>query len=379
MRDPRYDRLAQLIVEHSLELGRGETLRIDGTAVAAPLMVALHRAAIARGAHPYVNVELEGLRERLVEVGNDEQLTFISETDRHEVDWVDAIVTVWSESNTRSFTRADPARHQQLIVTDRQLAIRRRERISSGEMKWCGTLSPTHAHAQEAQMSLEEYEDFVFRACHVHDDDPVAHWRAVAEDMRAQAAALSDVRELRVVGEDTDLKVVVEGRAWKPSYGTHNMPDGEIYTSPVETGTEGEVRFTFPALFEGREVEDVRLRFEDGRVVEAEAAGGQEYLTALLELDEGARGIGEIAFGLNYEIDRFTRNILFDEKIGGTMHLALGSGFAQAGGKNTSGLHWDMICDLREEGEVYADGELVWKAGRFLGEPVAEVVESASA
>jgi aminopeptidase len=154
------------------------------------------------------------------------------------------------------------------------------------------------------------------------------------------------------------------------------MPDGEVFTSPVETETEGEIRYTFPAVYHAREVEDVRLRFEGGRVVQAEAVRGNDYLQSLLEMDSGARVLGELAFGLNYEIDRFTRNILFDEKIGGTMHLALGSGFPQTGGQNTSGLHWDMICDLRHEGEVYADGELIWKNGRFLAEPALEVVES---
>jgi aminopeptidase len=146
------------------------------------------------------------------------------------------------------------------------------------------------------------------------------------------------------------------------------MPDGEVFTSPVETATDGEIRFRFPAIFDGREVEDVRLRFEGGRVVAAEAVQGEDYLRSLLDIDDGARVLGEVAFGLNYEIDRFTHNILFDEKIGGTMHLALGSGFAQAGGKNVSGLHWDLICDLRTNGEVYADGELVWKDGRFVAE-----------
>jgi aminopeptidase len=373
MRDPRYEKLARLIIEYSLDLERGASLRIDGSSVASPLILALHRAALARGAHPYVNVEVEGLRERLVEEGSDEQLTFISPIERNEVEWLDAVVTVWSEVNTRSFSRVDPLRQQQLIVTHRQLAIRRRERISRGEMKWCGTLSPTHAHAQEAELSLEEYEDFVFRACHIHDDDPVAHWRGISDQLRARAQSLADARELRILGDDTDLRVVVDGRTWQPSSGTHNMPDGEVYTSPVETGTEGTIRFTFPALFEGREVEDVRLRFDGGRVVKAEAARGERYLNALLDMDPGARVLGEAAFGLNYEIDRFTRNILFDEKIGGTMHFALGMGFEDLGSHNQSALHWDLICDLRRDGEVYADGELIWRAGAFVGEPTSAV------
>ena len=224
-------------------------------------------------------------------------------------------------------------------------------------------------------MSLAEYEDFVYAACHVDEDDPAAHWRAVSAELRAARPRLGGVRELRILGPDTNLRVGVEGRSWLAADGRYNMPDGEVFTSPLETETEGEIRYTFPAVYHGREVEDVRLRFEAGRVVRAEAARGNDYLHSLLEMD-AARVLGEVAFGLNYEIDRFTRNILFDEKIGGTMHLALGSGFPQTGGQNTSGLHWDMICDLRREGEVYADGELIWKDGRFLAEPALEVVET---
>jgi aminopeptidase len=174
------------------------------------------------------------------------------------------------------------------------------------------------------------------------------------------------VRELRIVGPDTDLRVVVDGRTWRGADGKLNMPDGEVYTSPVEDGTSGEVRFTFPAIFSGRQVEDVRLRFQGGRVVAHEAARGADYLSAMLDMDDGSRTLGEVAFGLNYEIDRFTGDILFDEKIGGTMHLALGSAFKDLGGRNESGLHWDMICDLRSGGEVYGDGELIWKDGSFL-------------
>jgi aminopeptidase len=219
-------------------------------------------------------------------------------------------------------------------------------------------------------MSLPEYEDFVFGACHVRaGEDPVAHWQEVSTELNARARELETVRELRIVGPDTDLVLGVEGRTWLAADGKYNMPDGEIFTSPLETETEGEIRFSFPAIFHGRSVEDVRLRFEGGRVVAAEAKTADAYLQSLLDMDEGSRILGEVAFGLNYEIDRFTRDILFDEKIGGTLHLALGSSFKKLGGQNESGLHWDMICDLRAEGEVYADGELLWKAGRFLREP----------
>ena len=269
--------------------------------------------------------------------------------------------------NTRSLSRVDSDRHAKHIAANRKLSNRRWERISKGEMSWCGTLFPTNGHAQEAEMSLAEYEDFVFAACHVHEEDAASHWRAASSGLGARAAELGGVRELRIVGPDSDLRLGVDGRSWLAADG-HNMPDGEVFTSPIETETEGEIRYTFPAVYHGREVEDIRLRFEEGRVVHAEASRGDDYLQSLLDMDPGARVLGEVAFGLNYEIDRFTR-ILFDEKIGGTMHLALGSGFQQTEGQNTSGLHWDMICDLREDGEVYADGELIWKNGHFLAEP----------
>ena len=376
MTDGRVERLAGLLTDYSLELREGQVVRIDSLEAGAPLVLALYGAALRAGALPYTNVGLSGLGETLLQQGSDDQLTYLSPIQWEEIEQLDALVTIWSESNTRALSRVDPVRHAAHIAAHRKLSNRRWERISGGEMSWCGTLFPTNAHAQEAEMSLAEYEDFVFMACHVHEDDPASHWRAVSTELQARATELGAVRQLRIVGPDTDLRVGVEGRAWLAADGRYNMPDGEVFTSPLETETEGEIRYTFPAVYHGREVEDVRLRFEAGRVVHAEAARGNDYLQSLLDMDAGARVLGEVAFGLNYEIDRFTRNILFDEKIGGTMHLALGSGFPQAGGQNTSGLHWDMICDLREEGEVYADGELVWKAGRFLAEPTREVVES---
>jgi aminopeptidase len=376
--DPRVVRLADLIVDYSLELAPGQVFRIDALEAASPLALALFRSAVRVGAHPYLSVGLEGTLELLLEHGNEEQIEHIAPQAWDEIEEIDAIATLWSESNTRALSRVDPTRHANYLGAQRRLHNRRWERIAAGEMRWCGTLFPTDAHAQDAGMSLASYEDFVFSACHVDAGDAAEHWRLVASSLRARAEELGSVKELRIVGPDTDLKVSVDGRSWISAEGCYNMPDGEVFTSPVENATEGEIRYTFPAIYHGREVEDIRLRFEGGKVVRAEAARGDDYLKTLLDMDEGAKILGEVAFGLNYEIDRFTRNILFDEKIGGTMHLALGSAFSQAGGSNTSGLHWDMICDLREEGEVYADGELIWQAGRFLHEPLpSETVEAA--
>jgi aminopeptidase len=371
MRDPRVERLAGLITGYSLGLGSGEVMRINGEESTLPLATALYRSALARGALPYLSVVPAALDEILLLQGNEEQLSFISGGEHVQIEQADAWATIWSSSNTRALTRIDPARRRTHLSAQFRLVNRLWQRVSSGELAFCGTLFPTQAHAQDAEMSLAQYEDFVYGACHVDGDaDPIAHWESVSAQLTTRAGDLDGVRELRILGPDTDLRVIVEGRPWIPSDGRHNMPDGEVFTSPVETGTEGEIYFEFPSIFQGREVEDVRLRFENGRVAQAEASSGQDYLQALIGTDEGAAVLGEVAFGLNYEIDRFTRDILFDEKIGGTMHVALGGGFEEAGTKNTSDLHWDLICDLRAEGEVYADGELVWRSGRFLTEPV---------
>lgn len=372
MRDPRIEKLAELITGYSLGLREGQVYRIDGEEVAIPLAVALYRAALRRGAQPYTRIVPSGLDEIELQDASEEQLTHIPELERLASDRLDAWTSLWGTINTRSLTRADPERRRLQLSTHYRMVNRRWERISSGELAWCGTLYPTQGHAQDAEMSLAEFEDFVHGACHTREgDDPIAHWQAVSASLTARAREFEDVRELRIVGPDTDLRVVVEGRRWMPSDGKHNMPDGEIFTSPVETGTSGVIYFAFPSVFQGQEVENVRLRFEDGRVVHAEASSGQDYLRSLLDTDAGASVLGEVAFGLNYEIDRFTRDILFDEKIGGTMHVALGGGFDEAGTENKSDLHWDLICDLRAEGEVYADGELVWKAGAFISEPAA--------
>jgi aminopeptidase len=369
MRDPRAERLADLITGYSLRVREGQSMRINGDASAMPLAVELYRSAIRRGALPYVQVTPAGLDEILFAEGTDEQLAYISEGERIQNDEVEAWATIWNSSNPRALTRVPPDRRRIHLSAHYRMVNRRWQRIAAGELELCGTLFPSQPHAQDAEMSLAEYEDFVYGACHVAgDEDAIAHWESVREELTARARELDGVRELRIVGPDTDLRVTVEDRHWLPSAGRHNMPDGEIFTSPVETETAGDIYFAFPSIFHGREVENVRLRFEGGRVVAAEATSGEDYLRSLLATDDGAAVLGEVAFGLNYEIDRFTRDILFDEKIGGTMHVALGGGFDDAGTRNTSDLHWDLICDLREEGEVYADGELVWKAGRFLAD-----------
>jgi len=380
MTDPRVAKLAHLLVNYSLELKPGQIVRIDAGAVAAPLVRETYRASLRAGAHPRTRIEVDGTDVISLQESSEQQLTFVSELDRLEVEQLDAVLTIWGDTNTRALSQADPQRMSRRIASRRKLTNRFWERIDEGKARWVGVRFPTDAHAQDAEMSIEEYEDFVYGACHVLvDEDPVAHWQEVSRELNRRARELDTFTELRVIGPETDLTFNVEGRGWLAADGRLNMPDGEIFTSPVETATQGEIRFSFPAIFQGREVEDVRLRFQGGRVVKAEARTGNDYLQSLLDMDDGSRILGEAAFGLNYEIDHFTRDILFDEKIGGTMHFALGSSFKKLGGRNESGLHWDMICDLRAAGEVYADGELIWKAGQFLNAPRSVAPEPVAA
>jgi len=365
--DPRIEKLARVVVHYSLELRRGQLVRIGGTALAAPHIAAAYREALSAGTHPTVRVSVDGLEETYYKLASDEQLRFVSELDRRELETLDAELRFLGAHNTRALSRVDPARMRMRREATRDLTQRFMERSARGELRWCLTQAPTHADAQEAEMSLAEYEEFVYTAGHLDEDDPVAAWERVDREQAEIASRLEKIKILRILGPDTDLTVSVAGRHWISASGKHNFPDGEVFTGPVEDATRGTVRFTFPAIYGGREVTDVRLTFEGGRVVQAVAGKGEALLTQMLDIDEGARRLGEFAFGLNDNIQQWTRNILFDEKIGGTLHMALGAAYPETRGKNVSGLHWDMILDLRNNGsEVYGDGELIYRDGRFL-------------
>jgi aminopeptidase len=364
--DPRVQKMAEVLVHYSLRIRRGDLFRIAGPALATPLIRAVYEEALRAGAHPYVRVSIEGVEESFYKHASDDQLRFLSELDRQEVELITATLGIGGRWNTRELSGIDPRR--MAVRREATSALQRRflERAARGELRWCGTQYPTHADAQEAEMSLADYEEFVYRAGMLHEPDPVAAWQRVRDELDRIASALNRCRTLAFRGPHLDLELSVAGRTWVPAAGTENFPDGEVFTGPVEDSARGWVRFSFPAVFHGREVDGVELTFEQGKVVTARARKGEQFLHAMLDTDAGARYLGEVAFGLNYHIQRFTRNILFDEKIGGTMHLALGIGYPETGSRNVSGLHWDMICDLRQESEVRADGEVIYRDGRFL-------------
>jgi len=364
--DPRVERLAEVAVSYSTAVRPGDLVIVDSGPAGAPLVREIYRRILAAGGHPLVHISVDATQEALMREGSEAQLGFLSPARVEEIESANVRIVIEADENTRTLAAVEPARQALVKRARKPLGDRLFERSAAGELRWLVTLYPTHAAAQDAGMSLADYEDFVYRAGMLDRDDPVSAWREFGERLDRVAAWLDTKDELHVVAEGTDLRLRVGGRRWVSSRGLENFPDGEVFTGPVETSVEGTVRCSFPAAYQGRIVEDAEVRFEGGEVVATEASRGRDFLDEMLAVDEGARRMGEFAFGLNESITEFTLNTLFDEKIGGTMHFALGKSYPETGGVNGSALHWDLVCDLREGSEVYADGELVYRDGRFL-------------
>ena len=363
--DIRLERLARLLVNYSNRVRRGDVVEIRGNPAATPLIEAVFREVLRCGALARVELALPSVAEILFRHGNRRQVGYYRPTLLDDLKEADCLFHLWSEENTRAMSSVDPAGQQLRSRAMRPLRDLFFKRTAKGQLRWVGTLYPTQGLAQDADMSLGEFTDFVFRACKCDRRDPIAAWKEVRRRQQKLVRFLSGKNKIRVVAPETDLTLSVRGRKWENCCGTENMPDGEVFTGPLENSADGTICFPFPVCHGGREVEGVRLAFKRGRVVEATAARNQDYLHKMIDMDEGARRIGEFAFGLNDGIRRFTKNILFDEKIGGTIHIALGAAYPETGSKNKSSLHWDMICDLRRAGEVYVDGRRVFKNGKW--------------
>lgn len=359
MGDDVIDRWADLLIDYCLGVRPGETILIGSELGARALVEACYKAVVLRGGHPVTRLELPGLAEFFLEHASEAQLAHCPLIGLHEAEACDGRVRIAAESDTRSMSRIDPKR--QAIVDKARQPIREAARMK----RWALTQFPTGAYAADAGMALADYEAFVVRAMFLDQADPVGSWRALGARQQGLVEFLKDRRTLRIEGEGTDVTVSVAGRTWINSDGRRNMPSGEVFTGPIEDSARGRLRCSFPVCRGGREVSGIELEFEAGEVVSARADVGESYLRSMLGLDEGARRLGEVGIGLNYGIERFTGSILYDEKIGGTVHLALGSSYPETGGVNASALHWDLIVDLRSQGRVYADGELVMENGRW--------------
>lgn len=360
MRDERLDGLARVLVDYSIEAGEGDQVLLSGGSAAEPLIKALYARLLQAGATPIPLVGLPGMQEIFFEHAGDHHYEKTPSATRAIYEQADAFISIMAPTNTRALANVDPSKQQALGKRDQQI----REMVMKKE-RWVLTLFPTEALAQESDMGLEEYEDFVFSAMALDKDDPARFWQQKSDEQAKLKDRLEQAREIRISGPGTDLTLSVEGRMFINSAGKRNMPCGEVFTGPVEDSVNGTVYFGVPSAVAGREVSGVRFRFEDGKVVEATAEKGEDYLLSMLDADEGARYLGELGIGTNYGIPRPTKNILFDEKLGGTVHLAVGKSYEETGGKNDSSVHWDLICDLHE-GEIYADGELLQKNGEFL-------------
>jgi aminopeptidase len=366
MADPRVSRMADVLVRHSLGLQPGDLVVINGSTLAYDLIRETYRAALGAGAHPIVQAQPSGLTEILLNEGSDEQLETISPVEEMLNQRADAELRIIAEENTRALSSAPSDRLNLYTAARKDLRLNRMKRAAQGDLRWSLTLFPTHAHAQDAQMSLDEYREFVFEACYLNDADPVSRWQELSRRQAKMIDWLKPRRDVHVLAPDTDLRLSIEGRAWNNSDGKRNFPSGEVFTGPIEDSAEGHIRFTFPANIQGHEVSGIRLKFEAGKVVDATAERNEDFFLRMLDTDDGARRIGEFAFGTNDGIQRFTGNTLYDEKIGGTIHLALGAGYPDTGSTNVSAIHQDMVCDIRNAGEVWVDGETFLTNGRYL-------------
>jgi len=372
MTDPRIKNLAKVLVEYSLAVRPGDHVAIIGSPLAEPLIKEVFRNTLHAGGHPYPFMGLELLRgmdgfdEILFKEGNDDQIQHVSKIDTMIFTEFECMISIRSQGNTHALSGVDPSRQVMRRKARSSIVDSYFTRSAANEFRWCGTLFPTNAYAQDADMSLTEFEDYVYRTTYADTDDPVRKWKEVHEQQQVWVDWLEGKKQVEVKGANVDMSLSIEGRTFINSDGQRNMPSGELFTGPVEESVNGWVNFTFPAVYEGREVEGVRLEFEEGRVVKASAEKNEAFLLEMLDSDPGARYLGEWAIGTNKMINRFIKNILFDEKIGGTFHLALGRGYPETGSKNVSSIHWDMICDMREGGEIIVDGELFYKSGDIL-------------
>ncbi len=363
MPDPRVTKLAKLMVHYSLELKPGEQFAINTHPLADELTLAVYEEAVKAGAFVTIIAPTPGAEEIFYKNASDAQLDYVSPIAKIIIETFNARLHIWSEHNTHELSGIDP---QRMVRTSRAWAPLMKtsmERSAKKELRWCVTVYPTHSMAQEADMSLADYREFVYGAGMLNEADPVAYWKQVGQEQQKLADWLKGRDQVHLKGSNVDLKMSIKERRFIPCDGKVNFPDGEIFTGPVEDSVEGWVRFRYPAIYNGQEVTDIELWFEKGRVVKEIAGKNQELLTAKLNTDGGSRSLGEFGIGTNYGITRFTKNMLFDEKMGGTIHLAVGAGYPESGSKNESGIHWDMLCDMNDA-EIHVDDELFYKNGK---------------
>ncbi len=364
MVDKRIERLAQLCVKYSVGLKPKEEVLIQGSNEAFPLMHELYKECLLAGAYPRAMPQFD-MQYTFFKHAKEHQLKHVSAIDKFTVENTDVLIGISCDPYPKGLTSIDSCKMRVRAASRKELKEIFFKRESEGKLRWTGLPFPIASQAQEASMALPEYEDFVYCSCLVHKRNPIAEWKKVQRRQQKIVDYLNKANKVRLIGEDTDLAFGVKGRNWVNCCGLKNMPDGEVFTGPIENTANGKIRFTYPGIYYGKEVEDIKLTFRNGKVVKASASKGEDLLKELLKVENADR-LGEIAIGTNYGITRFTKDMLFDEKIGGTIHMALGNAIPESGGTNQSAIHWDILKDMKKGGEIYADNELLYKNGKFL-------------
>ncbi|MFT5383304.1 MAG: aminopeptidase [Saprospiraceae bacterium] len=363
--NPILSKYAHLLVNYCLDIKKGDRLYIKSTTLAEPLIREVYREALKAGALPVVDLEFREKGKIFMEEAEGDQLRFVSPLYKQAMEEYEAYLFIRAPFNLKEDGKADPEKLKITNEVNAPISKRYFERTATRELKRSLCQYPTIAAAQNAGLSLEDYEKFVFGACNLFEDDPVQKWLDVRKFQQQIVDVLNTREKVQYKGDGIDITFSTKGRTWINSDGQTNMPSGEVYTSPVENSVNGVINFSYPAVYMGQEVEDVTLWVKDGYIEKWEAKQGKEFLNQIFEID-GTRRFGEAAIGTNYKINRFTKNILFDEKIGGTVHMAIGQSYLQTGGKNQSAIHWDMIANMMNGGEIFADDEKIYESGRFL-------------
>ncbi len=362
-----WDKYAEVLVDYSTNVKKGDLVIIRSESdYAKDLIRAVYKRIVQKGGNALVRTPIGELTGIFLKNASDEQLDYIDPITKLEYEKADVFISIGAPLNTKSLARADVAKLARRGKATKHLSELLLSRAAKGEARWVVADVPTHALAQEAKMSFDEYSDFLFKSCYLDLDNPVDKLKELDEKQTNWANYLNNVKNIHIVGENTDITFNVEGRKWISCSGLNNYPDGEVFTSPVEDGINGEIYFDFPQNYRGNSATKVHLWIEKGKIVKFDAETGRDYLEAMFNMDEGSNGIGEIAIGTNDEIQDVTGNILFDEKIGGSIHMAVGASYPETGGKNVSGLHWDMIKGMKNGGKIFADGTLIYENGKFI-------------
>jgi aminopeptidase len=355
---------AKLLVNYSLGLKKGDRVLLVSTYLAEELLKEVYKEAINVGANPEFKIALNGTEKIFYDNASDMQLEYVSPITKHVYENYNALLNVIAPFNVKELQNTPAEKKQKASAARRELNKIFMTRAAAHELRWTLCVYPTNAEAQECGMSLSEYTDFVHNICFLNEPDPIACWNKLDRDQQKIADLLNRKKEVQFRGKNIDVKFRTDGRKWINSNGHNNMPSGEIFTGPVEDSVNGHVRFSYPGIYMGQEIEDISLEIKNGEVVKGTAAKGQELLNKILEVP-GARRFGEAAIGNNERANVFTKNMLFDEKMGGTIHMALGAAYPETGAVNESAIHWDLLADMKD-GEILADGETIYRNGKFI-------------